>query len=47
MNCHIFVELNVVQIFLFLNPFTPEFSNPQNLENVRPHSSNSYKNATP
>ena len=33
-------------LYLFLNHYIPEFSDPQNPENVRPHSSNSYKNAT-
>ena len=36
-----------LRIFLFLNPCLPEFSYPKNLENVRPHSSNSTKNVTP
>ena len=35
------------RIFLFLNPCLPEFSHPKNLENLRPHSSNSTKNETP
>ena len=40
--------LNVIFLYLsILNPYIPEYSNPQNPENVRPHSSNSYKNATP
>ena len=34
-------------MFLFLNPYIPEFSYPQNPENVLPNSSNSYKNAAP
>ena len=35
------------RIFLFLNPCLPEFSYPQNPENLRPHSSNSTKKVTP
>ena len=35
------------RIFLFLNPFLPEFSYPKNPKNLRPHSSNSTKNVTP
>ena len=34
MNCHIFVKLNVVKTFLILNTYIPEFSEPQNPENV-------------
>ena len=36
-----------LRTFLFLNPCLPEFSYPKNLENLRPHSSNSTKNVTP
>ena len=39
--------MTVDKFFLFLNPYMPEFSDPQYPENVWPHSSNSYKNATP
>ena len=46
MNWHIYLKLNVVQIFLLLDPYIPEFSDPQKPENGRLHSSNSYKNAT-
>ena len=35
------------RFFLFLNPCLPEFSYPKNLENLRPHSSNSTENVTP
>ena len=34
-----------LRIFLFSNPCLPELSFPRNPENVRPHSSNSTKNA--
>ena len=47
MICHTFLKLGVVKIFLFLNPYIPEFSNPQNPENVLPRSSNSYKIVNP
>ena len=40
-------KVGMVKIFLFLNLYLPEFSDPQNPENVRPRSSNSYKNVTP
>ena len=30
-----------------INPYLPKFSDPQNPETARAHSSNSYKNATP
>ena len=44
----IFFKLSEVKtIFLFLNPYLPEFSDPPNPENVRSHSSNSNENATP
>ena len=33
MNSHI-CQLNVVKTFLFLNPYLPEFSDPQNSEKV-------------
>ena len=35
------------RIFLFLNPYLPDFSYPENPENLLPHSSNSTKNVTP
>ena len=47
MICHIFLQLGVVKIFLFLNPYISEFSYAQNPENVGSPSSNSYKNVTP
>ena len=42
-----FVKLNVVKIVPFLNPYLPEFFDPQNPENVRPHFSNTIENTTP
>ena len=36
-----------LRIFLFLNPCLPEFSYPENPENLRPHSSNSTKIVNP
>ena len=41
----IFIKFNVVQVFLFLNPYMSEFSDPQKPKNGQIHSSSSYKNA--
>lgn len=35
------------EIFIFLNAYLPVFSDPQNPENVRPHSNYSIENVTP
>ena len=43
MNWHI----DEVKIVPFLNSSLPEFSDSQNPENVRPHSSNSNENSAP
>ena len=46
-----FTTLNLVvcmKSFLFLTPYIPEFSDPQNPENVQPHrGKSSRENATP
>ena len=36
-----------INIFLSLNPYLPEFSDPPLPKNVRSHSSNAIENATP
>ena len=41
-----FVKLNAVEIFPLLNPYQPEFYNPENPKNVQSHSGNSIETAT-
>ena len=41
------VKFNEVKIFPFLNSYLPDFSDPPNPENLRPHPSNSNENVTP